>query len=137
MTFFGECGRKKTTGTLTVAKRHFLTLPKAKQKIHTPFIRSRYGAQNGRCFYCERPIPPQTVIPGETKKGFTDDHFIPLSRGGAKDWSNKVIACPKCNRKKADRMPTEEEHAKFRALNYLNPPTPEVLSPANRKKLCE
>lgn len=38
----------------------------------------------------------------------TVDHVVPVSRGGPADkWENVVIACKKCNWRKADRKPEE------------------------------
>jgi 5-methylcytosine-specific restriction endonuclease McrA len=38
----------------------------------------------------------------------TVDHVVPVSRGGAADsWENLVIACKRCNWRKADRLPVE------------------------------
>ncbi len=35
------------------------------------------------------------------------DHRVPLTKGGSSGAGNIVIACPKCNHKKASRMPYE------------------------------
>lgn len=37
----------------------------------------------------------------------TIDHVQPRSRGGTSTWENCVLACLKCNLRKADRTPTE------------------------------
>jgi 5-methylcytosine-specific restriction endonuclease McrA len=37
----------------------------------------------------------------------TIDHVLPKSRGGVTSWENCVTACHKCNKKKADCLPTE------------------------------
>ena len=37
----------------------------------------------------------------------TIDHVQPRSRGGTSTWENCVLACLKCNMRKADRTPTE------------------------------
>jgi len=41
------------------------------------------------CFYC-----------GETKEEMTDDHWIPLAKGGTNHWYNFVRACKSCNSSK-------------------------------------
>lgn len=42
------------------------------------------------------------VTPGTSE--LTIDHVIPRSRGGKSTWLNCVVACIKCNRKKADHL---------------------------------
>lgn len=38
----------------------------------------------------------------------TIDHVVPVSRGGAAaSWENQVVACRRCNGRKADRLPVE------------------------------
>ncbi|MDN5724564.1 MAG: HNH endonuclease [Propionibacteriales bacterium] len=39
--------------------------------------------------------------------GTTIDHLLPVSRGGRNTWLNTVCACEGCNRRKADRTPSE------------------------------
>jgi 5-methylcytosine-specific restriction endonuclease McrA len=50
------------------------------------------------CQYCTRTLD---------KTNATIDHVIPRSKGGATIWDNVVIACPPCNRRKANRTPRE------------------------------
>lgn len=40
-------------------------------------------------------------------KDMTVDHINPLSRGGTSTWDNMVIACRRCNGRKANRRPEE------------------------------
>lgn len=54
---------------------------------------------NFQCFYCK-----------ETPEQLTQDHMIPLSRGGAHTEANIVPACMICNTRKGART-TEEFHA--------------------------
>lgn len=49
---------------------------------------------NHRCQYCGR-------------RGSTIDHVVPRSRGGQHIWTNVVIACDRCNFRKADRLLAE------------------------------
>jgi hypothetical protein len=35
----------------------------------------------------------------------TIDHVVPRSQGGASSWTNYVLACVACNKRKADRTP--------------------------------
>ena len=51
---------------------------------------------NGRCIYC-----------GEIAKPVTQDHMIPLSRGGAHTASNVIPACRLCNSRKSARTVEE------------------------------
>jgi len=46
------------------------------------------------CAYCFRP-------------GNTLDHVVPRARGGTNTWDNVVVACLRCNNKKADRLLSE------------------------------
>ena len=73
--------------------------------IHVPRRRLRPNRRNlllrdeHTCQYCGC-----TGTAGE----LTIDHIIPVSRGGAPDrWDNVVVACKRCNGKKADRRPHE------------------------------
>lgn len=58
-------------------------------------ITKLYNEQNGKCFYC-----------GIMNK-LTQDHKIPLSRGGSNQLDNIVLACQSCNSKKHTKT-TEE-----------------------------
>jgi 5-methylcytosine-specific restriction endonuclease McrA len=37
----------------------------------------------------------------------TIDHVVPRSQGGVSSWTNCVLACIACNKRKADRTPRE------------------------------
>lgn len=50
------------------------------------------------CQYCG-------VQPGS--EDLTIDHVVPRSRGGQTSWENCVLACFRCNSRKADRTPDE------------------------------
>ncbi len=66
---------------------------------HTPEdIQAQYERQKGRCYYCNVQVQwGQHHI----------EHVVPLSRGGADDMSNIVIACKPCNLKKHNKLPHE------------------------------
>ena len=51
---------------------------------------------NYTCQYC-----------GTTEQPLTIDHVLPRSKGGKTEWTNVVAACGSCNRRKANRLPTE------------------------------
>src|SRR5256714_2971696 len=59
------------------------------------FARDRY-----RCQYCGR-----LQIELKPRESLTRDHLVPLSRGGANDWTNVVTACSPCNTRKANNLP--------------------------------
>jgi len=60
--------------------------------------RQLYRRDHFTCQYCgARPGSPELSI----------DHVVPRSRGGRATWTNCVLACVSCNRRKADRTPRE------------------------------
>jgi 5-methylcytosine-specific restriction endonuclease McrA len=66
-------------------------------KIHFS-RRTIYKRDENQCQYCG-------ITPGTDS--LTIDHVLPRSRGGKTTWENCVLACVKCNSKKADRTPEE------------------------------
>lgn len=54
-------------------------------------------SQKGLCWWCGKKVG----------NSYHADHLIPLARGGSDDISNIVIACPKCNLSKKDKLPYE------------------------------
>lgn len=57
-----------------------------------------YKRDHYTCQYCgSRPGAGELTI----------EHITPRSRGGQSTWTNCVLACIKCNRRKADRTPQE------------------------------
>jgi 5-methylcytosine-specific restriction endonuclease McrA len=60
--------------------------------------RNLYRRDKYTCQYCgARPGTEELTI----------DHVTPRSRGGASTWSNCVLSCIECNRRKADHIPNE------------------------------
>lgn len=65
-----------------------------------------YQFQNGRCFYCDKPMV-KTPSDASRFKGFspkeiarrmcTLEHLTPISAGGTDAWGNIVAACYLCN----------------------------------------
>lgn len=49
----------------------------------------------GQCYWCKKYVGI---------KKLTQDHVIPLSRGGSHDESNVVAACGPCNSRKGAEM---------------------------------
>jgi 5-methylcytosine-specific restriction endonuclease McrA len=54
-----------------------------------------FEAMGNRCIYC-----------GETH-GLSEDHFVPITKGGEHALGNLVPACSHCNSKKIYKMPEE------------------------------
>jgi 5-methylcytosine-specific restriction endonuclease McrA len=60
-----------------------------------PFTRrSLYQRDNYTCQYCGRRAGPEKL---------SIDHVLPRSKGGRTSWENCVLACIRCNARKADR----------------------------------
>ena len=53
---------------------------------------------NSSCQYCG-------VVLGTAE--YTIDHVLPRTRGGNSVWTNLVLACARCNKRKSDRSPLE------------------------------
>lgn len=60
-------------------------------------IEAIYHAQHGKCFHCGI----------EFNGNFTEDHWMPLSRGGSNYASNIVLLCGSCNSSKHNKLPCE------------------------------
>jgi len=58
-----------------------------------------WDATTPECFYCKRELTYALV---------TLDHVWPKSKGGPDSVDNLVIACARCNNKKADTVPGEK-----------------------------
>ena len=69
------------------------------------------AVQGGLCFYCWKPMSADPVHKAAGHHA-TKDHLLPISQGGAADWTNTVLACLACNRAKANRLPTQAERAR-------------------------
>jgi 5-methylcytosine-specific restriction endonuclease McrA len=54
-------------------------------------IIDQYEKQNGRCFYCCKPV---------TRNEFHTDHIVALARGGSNGRKNLAISCAFCNASK-------------------------------------
>lgn len=83
---------------------------------HVDF-RLLYLAQEGRCFYCDRPMNPEPATGSRaTGRGWTKDHFYPKSAGNGLV-RNVVMACLRCNGIKGSINPTAEQQSSFDALS--------------------
>jgi 5-methylcytosine-specific restriction endonuclease McrA len=72
-------------------------------RITAKDVRAQYETQRGTCFYCQRSL---------AHAQFHVDHFVPLSKGGTNEPENIVLACPRCNLSKHDKLPHEFTPAK-------------------------
>jgi 5-methylcytosine-specific restriction endonuclease McrA len=59
-------------------------------------VQAKLEGQHRRCWHCSKKL-----------KNYHVDHLIPLSRGGSNGPENIVIACPKCNLRKHNKLPWE------------------------------
>ena len=60
--------------------------------------RNLFRRDHSSCQYCGDKLPSEEA---------TIDHVLPRSKGGVTSWTNCVIACVSCNRKKANRTPEQ------------------------------
>ena len=86
-------GPVRVPSVLVLAR--FDKVPKRRPKFCAKAIWERDG---GMCQYTGRKLRPHEG---------NIDHIIPVSRGGASNWENCVLACIECNAKKADRTPDQ------------------------------
>jgi hypothetical protein len=79
----------------TVYQRRYARL-KANGGSHTKAeVKALLDSQNHKCVYCKRLVK------------LTEDHIIPVSKGGRDDISNICMACWRCNHEKRARTPTQ------------------------------
>ena len=77
--------------------------------------RAIYRRDQNQCQYCGgRPPIDELSI----------DHVLPKAQGGKTEWPNVVVACVKCNRRKADHTP---EQAGMQLLSKPRMPQYDVL----------
>lgn len=67
---------------------------------------AQYRRQRGKCYYCNHKMKPYGWKESCALQP-TEDHVIPLSRGGSNGPENLVIACRECNERKHTKMPHE------------------------------
>ena len=84
--------------------------------------RNLYRRDHNTCQYCgARPGSAELSI----------DHVVPRSRGGKSTWENCVLACVRCNRRKANRLP-EEAGMRLRKPPVAPRWTPALEAPIGR-----
>lgn len=70
-----------------------------RKKLSVPFSRRNiYVRDNGECQYCGKDLKTHE---------YTLDHVLPRSQDGVSSWANLVIACIRCNKRKAGQTPTQ------------------------------
>lgn len=69
------------------------------RKRSIKFSRENVWARDrGTCQYCGDKV---------TRAGFTYDHVVPRSQGGATEWTNVCVSCAGCNQRKGGRTPAQ------------------------------
>lgn len=70
-----------------------------KLRLKVPMTRRNIAVRdNSTCQYCGRVL--QTYE-------YQIEHVVPRARGGVSEWTNLVLSCGGCNKKKDDRLPHE------------------------------
>lgn len=78
--------------------------------------RTLYKRDKNQCQYCGcRPGTEELTI----------EHVVPKSQGGGTNWENCVLACVKCNSKKANRTP---QQAKMKLLKEPKKPKLSIVN---------
>ena len=68
-------------------------------------VRKRLLKDDPRCYWCRRSLGTKTA---------TNDHIIPLSKGGTNGIDNQTLACYDCNQNRRDNLPIRTEWEKPR-----------------------
>jgi len=77
--------------------------------------RNLYRRDELTCQYCGADLQQERL---------TIDHVVPISRGGESNWENCVLACRRCNGRKANNTPREAN------MRLRRPPKQPAWSPA-------
>ena len=99
-------GRNAVTGRRTVLTLNSIicTYGNNRQlyRTYTPPLNNPtlFKRDNWICMYCGE---------SHARKQLSRDHILPISMGGADEWSNVVTACKRCNNQKACRTPEQAE----------------------------
>jgi len=86
---------KKVRVPLVTIVPHYRTLPKVRLALNKKGL---YTRDRGICSYCLEFVGYDFA---------TNDHIVPVSKGGLTSWENCTLACKSCNNKKGDRTPEE------------------------------
>jgi hypothetical protein len=74
----------------------------------TRVIAALFEIQDGRCFHCGEPMLRGSAQQRDKKRGWSREHIVPKAQAPGLH-GNIVLARPRCNAKRADRLPTVEE----------------------------
>ena len=89
-------GRRLPEGIVMVRLLRTVHVPR---RMLRPNRRNLLLRDDHECQYCAVLAPAAEL---------TIDHVVPVSRGGAPNsWENQVVACKRCNWRKANRLPSE------------------------------
>jgi hypothetical protein len=101
--------RRFSDGVIVVRLLRNIMVPR---RMLRPNRRNLLLRDEHTCQYCGvHAAPPELTI----------DHVIPVSRGGnPSSWENQVVACKRCNSRKANHLPAEVH------LRLRRPPRPVV-----------
>lgn len=98
---------------LTSGERRAIKLGVLVEKVSRKKILKLY---RGKCGICGQKVNPRK---------FELDHIIPLCKGGTHEYANIQPAHPACNRRKADKMPSEVvipwRKKSRKSKGYINP----------------
>lgn len=87
-----------------------------RKRLSVPFSRRNIATRdNSECQYCGRLLQTHE---------YTLDHVVPRCSGGVSSWTNLVLACMKCNKRKAGETPREAGMALRRAPFEPKPDDP-------------
>lgn len=79
-------------------------------------VRRLFELQAGKCFYCQGEMTSESYAKGTSPRGWTRDHFIPVVLGGQTN-HNIVLAHLKCNTRKGDALPMQDDVERFLQLH--------------------
>jgi 5-methylcytosine-specific restriction endonuclease McrA len=111
-----EDGRKLHSPSFEIGMPRVIRVRNAwvkRKKQSVPFSRRNiYVRDGGECQYCAKSLKTHE---------YTLDHVIPRSQGGVSSWMNLVLACVRCNKRKAGQTPAQ---AGMRLLRHPVEPKP-------------
>jgi 5-methylcytosine-specific restriction endonuclease McrA len=88
---------EKTIEIIVPAVLKLIKIIRTIYRTRVPFSKRNVLTRDGfKCVYC-----------GKTGKRLTIDHVVPVSKGGKSTFENCVAACPDCNHKKGNKLPSE------------------------------